>query len=127
MKPKYQKAMHQFYMDYIGPAFIINDQRIAELGRGLNCSLRFELNDKYDLLVIADETLVTTFSMDLSDNHIGAIHFKRQLDIHEEYVLAVMLLVELATTKDTVVSEKEAGLLETFKEVMTGIKDHINA
>lgn len=126
MKIKHQKPMQQFYMDYIGPAFTIDESRVVELGRGLDCQLRFELDAKYNLLVIVDNVLITTFSMDVTGNHIGVMQLQRPIDIHEEYVLAVMLIVKMMIDCDIVLTEKEATLLDIFKQVMIGIKEYIN-
>lgn len=113
-------------MDYIGPTFTINHARVTELGQALGCNLRFELNDQYNLLVIVDDLLVTTFSMTLAENHIGVMQLHRPIDIHEEYVLAVMLIVRMMVDRSTVLTTQEAELLETFKEVMSTLKEYIH-
>lgn len=126
MKAKHKQAMHQFYMDYIGPTLVIDPAQVNAVSRQLKCPMTLELDAAYNLHFIADHCFAVKFAMELEDNHVGVIHGNKAIDVHENVLLVVMLIVRTIIFPDTPVKEKEARMIQGFTKAITEIKESIN-
>lgn len=123
MSTEHAIAMQKFYMNYVGPAFVIKKEDTVRLSEMIGANVTLELNQDYDLMLVIENKIVVQFSMATAGNKVLVRSPSKPLDLHENFVLAVMIILRGFITSSLDTDPDRNTSLNIFHDVVALIRE----